>query len=93
MKIVKLKKRKAVERNFDGAWTEFRDKFVGLKPADLLNKLRGSVMRCPANIRPYLSRIAKMEGINYFTYGLPNGDMLVIRHKRRLVPKDDESEI
>jgi hypothetical protein len=60
------------------SWTKVRDKFVNLQPLELNGSK--SVIICDSVLRPYLSKVAKMEGIDYKTIGLPDGSMAVLRY-------------
>lgn len=75
------KKNKEKEKDSKGSWTKSREQFVKLKPLDL-RAMPDNVLVCSVAHRPYLSKVASMEGIEYATLGLGNGLMAVFRYKK-----------
>lgn len=62
-----------------GRYVEAREHFDSLKPLSILDFPR-SYFKCSKDLRPFISSLAKRTGVDYTTFALPKGEILVLRY-------------
>lgn len=85
VKTVETKKERAPAGERKDSWTGFREKLLKLQPVPLLASPQ--VLVCDVMLRPYLSKVSKMEGITYTTIGIDDSRMAVVRYDTKPVKK------